>query len=187
MVGIVERKRWVRPGQVCICVPRCAAEHNLTLFLLLNMQRSLHSLQYHSVYHLRISSAVRNIKLYISGLNSWVLCPTEAVHRWATQRWHSGSLPQWTQSFSLSALPVLIPCFILCVSNMTAATPHVTSMFQAKRREVKVKHFSVWEALAFHLENNVLPKTVFTSHWLELCHVTTSNYRGSWKFSFLLS
>ena len=149
MVGIVERKRWVHPGQVCICVPRCAAEHNLTLFLLLNMQRSLHSLQYHSVYHLRISSAVRNIKLYISGLNSWVLCPTEAVHRWATQRWHSGSLPQWTQSFSLSALPVLIPCFILCVSNMTAATPHVTSMFQAKRREVKVKHFSVWEALAF--------------------------------------
>lgn len=67
---------------------------------------------------------------------------------------------------------------------MTAATPHLTSMFQAKRREDEVKHFSLWEALAFHLEKNVLLKTVFTSHWLELCHVTTSNCRGSWEVQF---
>lgn len=67
---------------------------------------------------------------------------------------------------------------------MAAAARHLTSMFRAKRREVKVKHFSLWEALAFHLEKNVLPKTVFTSHWLELCHVTTSNYRGSWEVGF---
>lgn len=128
---------------------------------------------------MRIPFAVRNRKLYISALNRWGLFSTEAVHRWVTQRWHwLHAMMDTVLSPFCSAILDPMSHALHCMLTTWLLPPQASHpCSRQKAGKSRLNFFSLWEALP-------LPKTMSTSHGLELCHVTTSNCKGSWEIEY---